>query len=168
MAVHDVKEICQSSRVKLKAAIEAMEAFLNVHNLSALLGETKDDAEMTEFYQGFLSDLRHLSVFSEVSYEKLGNLLRRPELKVDHAEKVLYDTYHNAVNAFFYPKHECYSEDGRYAYTGQDAIRFRKKPVRAARDIILQLSKSFEQLREELAFYETDYVTQKRLQGERV
>jgi hypothetical protein len=80
----------------------------------------------------------------------------------------LYDTYHNAINAFFYPKHECYSEDGRYAYTGQDAIRFRKKPTRAARDITLELSKTFEQLREELAYYETDYVTQKRLQGERV
>lgn len=168
MAVHDVKNICESSREKLKVAIGNMEAFLNSHSLPSLVSEANEDATVVEFYQGFLSDLRHLSVFSEVSYEKLGNLLRRPELKVESAEKVLYDTYHNAINAFFYPKHECYSEDGRYAYTGQDAIRFRKKPVRPVRDIILQLSKTFEQLREDLAYYETDYVTQKRLQGERV
>jgi hypothetical protein len=168
MAVHDVKNICESAREKLKVAIGQMEAFLNNHSLPGLVADVKDDAATVEFYQGFLADVRHLSVYSEVSYEKLGNLLRRPELKVEQAEKVLYDTYHNAINAFFYPKHECYSEDGRYAYTGQDAIRFRKKPVRAARDIILGLSHTYEQLREELAYYETDYVTQKRLQGERV
>lgn len=166
MAVHDVKEICVAAQGKLKQANQQMEAFLNQYALATLVGE--EGAEAEEFYKGFLTDLRHLSVYSEVSYEKLSNLLRRPELKVEQAEKVLYDTYHNAINAFFYPKHECYSEDGRYAYTGQDAIRFRKKPVRAVRDVVLSLSHLYEQLREELAYYEIDYVTQKRLQGERV
>ncbi|CAH1204413.1 hypothetical protein PAECIP111891_02502 [Paenibacillus allorhizoplanae] len=81
---------------------------------------------------------------------------------------MLYEVYHTCVNTFFYPKNECYSEDGRYAYTGQDAIRFRKKPSREVRDLTIELSKVFEELREDLAYYETDYITQRRMQGEKV
>jgi hypothetical protein len=166
MAVHNVKNVCETTRTKLKEAIAKTELFLNQHALPAL--NTEDDSAMEEFYQGFLADMRHLLVFSEVAYEKLGISLRRPNFNVEYAEKVLYDVYHNCVNSFFYPKHECYSEDGRYAYTGQDAIRFRKKPNREARDITLELSKIFEELRDELSYYETDYITQRRMQGERV
>jgi hypothetical protein len=106
-----------------------------------------------------------LLVFSEVSYEKLGVLLRRPNFDVDQAEKSLYEVYHQCVNAFFYPKNECYSEDGRYAYTGQDAIRFRIKPVRAARDVVLGVSSLYEELRDDLAYYESDYLTHRRMQS---
>ncbi|MEB3100671.1 YpuI family protein [Ferviditalea candida] len=166
MAAQQVKNLCESSRTKLKEAIEKTELFLNSYNLPQLNAD--GDQAMDEFYRGFLTDMRHLLVFSEVSYEKLGLCLRRPNFNVDYAEKVLYDVYHNCVNSFFYPKNECYSEDGRYAYTGQDAIRFRKKPVRAVRDITLELSKIFEELREDLSYYETDYITQRRMQGEKV
>ncbi len=120
---------------------------------------------MEEFYKGYLSDTRHLLVFSEVAYEKLGVALRRPNFNVEYSEKVLYEVYHSSVNSFFYPKNECYSEDGRYAYTGQDAIRFRKKPVREVRDLTIELSKIFETLREDLSYYETDYITQKKDAG---
>jgi len=166
VAIHDVKNLCESTRTKLKEAIAKLEIFLNHHSIAELNGE--QDEAMDEFYRGFLADMRHLLVFSEVSYEKLGISLRRPNFNVEYAEKVLYDVYHNCVNHFFYPKNECYSEDGRYAYTGQDAIRFRKKPIRSVRDITLDLSKIFEELREELTYYETDYITQKRMQGERI
>ncbi|MNL65397.1 hypothetical protein D3C87_1897260 [compost metagenome] len=70
------------------------------------------------------------------------------------------------MNNFFYPKNESYSEDGRYAYTGQDAIRFRKKPVRPARDIILDITKVYEELRDDLSYYENDYLTEKRMQNQ--
>lgn len=166
MAVHNVKDLCETTRAKLKEAIAKLELFLNYQSLDQLNAEK--DAAMDEFYRGFLADLRHLLVFSEVAYEKLGISLRRPNFNTEYAEKVLYDVYHNCINHFFYPKNECYSEDGRYAYTGQDAIRFRKKPARVARDITLELSKIFEELREELSFYETDYITQRRMQGEKV
>ncbi|MBM7565668.1 hypothetical protein JOC55_002614 [Paenibacillus sacheonensis] len=106
-------------------------------------------------------------VFSEVAYEKLGVALRRPNFDTDFAERALYEVYHQCVNAFFYPKNECYSEDGRYAYTGQDAIRFRKKPVRTGRDIVLSVSKVFEELRDDLSYYESDYMTQRRMQGQK-
>lgn len=166
MAVFNVKNVCETTRTKLSEAIEKMEMFLNGHALQQL--NTDNDEAMEEFYKGFLTDTRHLLVFCEVAYEKLGVALRRPNFNVDYSEKVLYEVYHNCVNSFFYPKNECYSEDGRYAYTGQDAIRFRKKPVRVVRDLTIELSKVFETLREDLAYYETDYITQKRMQGERV
>jgi hypothetical protein len=166
MAVFNVKNVCESTKQKLSEAITNMEKFLNDHSLQGL--NTEQDPAMDEFYRGYLSDTRHLLVFSEVAYEKLGVSLRRPSFNVEYAEKVLYEVYHTCVNNFFYPKNECYSEDGRYAYTGQDAIRFRKKPAREVRDLTIELSKIFETLREDLTYYETDYITQKRMQGERV
>ncbi|WP_040948397.1 YpuI family protein [Gorillibacterium massiliense] len=166
MAMFNVKNQCESTRVKLKEAIAKMELFLNTHSLSQL--NTGEEAAMEEFYRAYLQDTRHLLVFSEVAYERLGVSLRRPTFNNDYAERVLYDVYHNCINNFFYPKNECYSEDGRYAYTGQDAIRFRKKPDREVRNLTIELSKIFEELREDLAYYETDYITQKRLQGEKI
>jgi hypothetical protein len=166
MAIFNVKNVCESTRNKLKNAVAKMELFLNTHSLDQL--NVEGESETAEFYRGYLSDTRHLIVFSEVSIEKLGVSLRRANFNVEYAEKALYDTYHSCVNCFFYPKNECYSEDGRYAYTGQDAIRFRKKPTREVRDLTIELSKIFEEIREELAYYETDYITQKRMQGERV
>ncbi|MEI7026714.1 DUF3907 family protein [Paenibacillus sp. y28] len=165
MAV-DVKSLCESTKAKLKEAINAMEQFLNTQSLAGL--NTDNDPEMDEFYKGYLADTRHLLVFSEVCYEKLGVCLRRPSFHAEQAERALYETYHNSINSYFYPQHECYSEDGRYAYTGHDAIRFRKKPSRAVRDLTIGLSPIFESLREELAYYENDYINQKRIHGERV
>ncbi|MFC5467125.1 YpuI family protein [Cohnella suwonensis] len=164
MQANNIKALAESSRDKLKTAIEPIERFLNYHSLEQLAQE--DNAESVSFYAGLLSDLRHLLVFSEVAYEKLGAVLRRPNLDVELAERALYDVYHNGVNSFFYPKNECYSEDGRYAYTGQDAIRFRVKPVRAARDVILGISRVYEELRDDLSYYESDYLTQRRMHSQ--
>lgn len=166
MVMHQVKNLCETSRTKLKEAIAKMELFLNHYSLPQLSME--NDPAMEEFYRGYLSDTRHLLVFCEVAYEKLGMNLRRPHFNEDYAEKVLYDVYHNCVNGFYYPKNECYSEDGRYAYTGQDAIRFRKKPSREVRNLTIELSKIYEELREDLTYYETDYMTQRRMQGDRM
>lgn len=162
----EVKALCESTRTKLKEAIAKMEVFLNENSLKTL--NTEEDPAMDEFYRGYLQDTRHLLVFSEVAYEKLGNTLRRPQFNQDFAERTLYEVYHNCITNFFYPKNECYSEDGRYAYTGQDAIRFRKKPNRVVRNLTVEMSKVFEELREELAYYESDYMMQKRMKGERV
>lgn len=166
MAALDVHQKCVATQILLKESIEHLETFLNQHALPSLVADQTDDME--EFYRGYLHDMRHLLVFSQVGYEKIGICLRRPNFHVEFSEKVLFEIYHSTINAFFYPKFECYSEDGRYAYTGQDAIRFRKKPSRNVRDLTITLSKRFEQLREELAYYETEYANQRRLQGERV
>lgn len=164
MSAANVHKLCESTRDKLKDVIDKMEIFLNEHALPQLV--TEDDEETVQFYQGFLSDVRHLLVFSEMSYEKLGVALRRATFDESFAQKALYNVYHYGVNNFFYPKNESYSEDGRYAYTGQDAIRFRKKPVRPARDIILEITKTYEELRDDLTYYENDYLTEKRMQNQ--
>ncbi|AJY76340.1 YpuI family protein [Paenibacillus beijingensis] len=164
MSSTNVKTLSESTRGKLKQAISNLEPFLNEHSLSQLTTPEAGEEEQA-FYKGLLSDMRHLLVYSEVAYEKLGVTLRRPNFDIDYAERVLYEVYHQCVNAFFYPKNEVYSEDGRYAYTGQDAIRFRVKPVRVARDIVLGISKIFEELRDDLSYYENDYMTQRRMQG---
>ncbi|NBI29387.1 YpuI family protein [Chengkuizengella marina] len=166
MTKDNVKNLCEITKEKLKGVIDQTEDFLNHHSLDQL--NKDNDHEMKQFYRDILSDLRHLLVFSEVSYEKIGICLRRPNFNLDFSEKVLFDVYHKCITSFFYPKYECYAEDGRYAYTGQDAIRFRKKPTRELRDLILGLSKTFEELRDDLAFYETDYMTEKKLQGKSV
>jgi len=166
MSAQQVKDLSATTRNKLKQAIDMTEEFLNEHALSQLCGN--GDPEEREFYEGFLSDLRHLLVFSEVNYEKLGINLRRPTFNVEQAERQLYETYYQSVNNFYYPKNESYSEEGRYAYTGQDAIKFRKKPNKEARNIVFKLSKIFEEMREDLSYYETEYAMQRRLQGERV
>ncbi|RJE89900.1 DUF3907 family protein [Paenibacillus sp. 1011MAR3C5] len=160
----NVKALAESTREKLKGAVAQLEPFLNDHSLPQLTGEEGGE-DATIFYKGLLADLRHLLVYSEVSVEKLGVLLRRPNFDMEFGERALYEAYHQCVNAFFYPKNECYSEDGRYAYTGQDAIRFRFKPVREARNVVLGVSKVFEELRDDLAYYESDYMTQRRMQG---
>lgn len=164
MSATNVQKLCESTRDKLKVVIDKMELFLNEHALPQLVNE--EDEEIVQFYRGFLSDLRHLLVFSEMSYEKLGVALRRATFDESFAKKALYNVYHYGVNNFFYPKNESYSEDGRYAYTGQDAIRFRKKPVRPARDIILEITKAYEELRDDLIYYENDYLTEKRMQNQ--
>lgn len=164
MPAANIKALAESSRDKLKAAIDPIEHFLNHNALEQLVQD--DNADSLTFYSGLLSDLRHLLVFSEVAYEKLGAVLRRPNFDNDLAERALYDVYHNGVNSFFYPKNECYSEDGRYAYTGQDAIRFRVKPVRSARDVILSISRIYEELRDDLSYYESDYLTLRRMQSQ--
>lgn len=158
----NIKQLSESTRDKLKSAIEVLEPFLNNYSLVQLVSEEKKEDE-EQFYKGFLADLRHLLVYTEVSYEKLGVILRRPNFDEDFAERALYEVYHNCVNAFFYPKNECYSEDGRYAYTGQDAIRFRFKPKREARNAVMNITTFYEELRDELSYYESDYMTKKRM-----
>ncbi|WP_106768339.1 YpuI family protein [Paenibacillus faecalis] len=165
MPADNLQNLCSETREKLKTAINLVETFLNENALPQLVVE--QDEETIYFYKGFLSDLRHLLTFSEVCYENLGIVQRRPNFDVDFAEKELYRVYHRCVNSFFYPKNESYSEDGRYAYTGQDAIRFRKKPVRPARDVIMNITKIYEEIRDDLSYYESDYLTARRMQAER-
>ncbi len=161
MSQSNIQQLCVTAKEQLTIAINIMESFLN--NITLLQLVDGQDEAANIFYQGYLSDLRHLLVFSEVCREKLGIVLRRGTFDQESAEKALYSVYHDCINRFFYPKNESYSEDGRYAYTGQDAIRFRKKPVRSARDLILDITGVFEELREALAYYESDYLTQLRL-----
>lgn len=166
MPADNLQNLCAETRDKLKDAIDILEPFLNQYALPQLTPQQDEDT--VQYYKGFLSDLRHLLAFSEVSFEKLGVIQRRRNFDTESAEKTLYQVYHRCVNGFFYPKNESYSEDGRYAYTGQDAIRFRVKPVQPVRDVILNVTKLYEELRDDLAYYESDYLTKCRIQAEKI
>lgn len=166
MPQFEVRQLCEDTRSKLKEVCEKLEHFLNHSSLPQLLSRNTGATE--EYYKGYLSDLRYLLVHCEVAYEKLGVALRRPKFNIDYSEKILYEVVHTCVYNFFYPRSEAYEEDGRRAYTGKDAIKFREEPASELMEVTISLSKIFEYLREELNYYETDYITQKRLEGEQV
>jgi hypothetical protein len=167
MPVYNVKELCETTQNHLKKVCIQLEQFLNTHSVKELMGSSEREKEKS-YYEQFLSDLRHLLVSCELANENLGVSLRRATFNVEFAEKILYDVMHTCVYNFFYPRNEVYSEDGRNAYTGKDAINFRQEPTEDLKVLIISLSKTFEYLREELHYYETDYVTQRRLQGEQI
>ncbi len=162
-----LKQLCEDSYTKLKKVSMELERFMNQVTLAGLVEQSGDPEEYEAYYRTYLSDLRHLLVYCENAYEKLGVALRRARFNEDFAEEVLYQVYHMCVNNFYYPKGEVYDEDGRYSYTGQDAIIFRKQVTPELKQLTISLSKVFEQLRDDLQYYETDYITKKRMQKER-
>ncbi|BAU27324.1 uncharacterized protein DUF3907 [Aneurinibacillus soli] len=162
-----LKEICEESYKRLKKVCMELEKFLNATTLASLIQNSPDPEQYETYYRNYLSDLRHLLVNSENAYEKLGICLRRAQFNKEFAQEVLYLVYHTCVNMFFYPKGEVYEEDGRNSYTGRDAIIFHKEVTPELKSLTLGMSKVFEYLRDELQYYETDYVTMKRMSAAR-
>jgi hypothetical protein len=158
-----LKEICEESYTRLKKVCIELEKFLNSTTLKQLVQTSSDPEQYESYYRDYLSDLRHLLVNCENAYEKLGICLRRARFNKEFAEEALYLVYHTCVNLFFYPKGEVYEEDGRNSYTGRDAIIFHKEVTPELKSLTLGMSKVFEYLRDELQYYETDYVTMKRM-----
>ncbi|GBF12408.1 MAG: DUF3907 family protein [Tepidibacillus sp.] len=160
MPESQIKQLILLSQNLLKEINESLEHFLNFHAVNNLVYNEGQIVKTCEL----LSDLRHLLVNCENTYQKLGVVARSHHFNKDFAEQILYETVYLCVHKFYYPAHEVYEEDGRHSYTGKDAIKFSYTPHPDIKKIILALSKTFEVLREELSYYETDYVTKKRLQ----
>lgn len=158
--------LCEETYTKLKKVSMELERFLNQVTLASLVDQSGDPEEYEAYYRDYLSDLRHLLVHSENACDKLGVALRRPRFDEQFAEEVLYQIYHTCINNFYYPKKEVYDEDGRSSYNGQEAIVFRKEVTPELRNLTLFLAKQFEQMRDELQYYETDYIAKKQLQTE--
>jgi hypothetical protein len=165
MPAEQIKDLCKLTRDRLKVVNEHLEGFLNGYHIPKLLEESDVRDEETETYlKEYVSDLRHLLVACEIGYEKVSLVLRRAKFNPAFAEKVLHEVVHVCIYNFYYPRNEVYEEDGRYCYTAQDAIRFRQQPPESLRKLTLSLSKVFEELRDELEYYETDYETRMRMQ----
>lgn len=158
-----LKDMCEMTFQRLKKVAARLENYLNEVNLRMLLSSAEQNEDTEEYYKGYLQDLRHLLINCENSYEKLGVSLRRAIFNKEFAEEALHQAYHSCVNGFFYPKNESYEEDGRHSYTGRDAIIFKYELEPGLKQITLELSKIFEELREDLMYYETDYVTTQRM-----
>lgn len=166
MPKEQTKQLCLLVKDQLKEAKGQLDEFLSVTSIPELTkGEETVSEEQTEYLREFLRDLRYLSVACEIGYEKISLVLRRAHFNGEYAEKVLSEIVHSCVYSFYYPKHEVYEEDGRYTYTGQDAIKFRRTPPEPLRRLTISLSRIFETLRDELDYYETDYVTRIRMQS---
>lgn len=160
-----LRELCEDSYHRLKKTAMELEKFLNSTTLESLVNSSGDPEEYQPYYRAYLSDLRNLLVHCEKVYENIGICLRRSQFNKDFAEECLFHLYHTCVNLFFYPKGEVYEEDGRHSYTGRDAIIFRKEVTPQLKALTLSLSKTFEYLRDELQYYETDYITMKKMSG---
>ncbi|MFD2372057.1 DUF3907 family protein [Brevibacillus sp. GCM10020057] len=166
MSTTHLKQLCEVTYTKLKKVSMELERYLNQVTLSSLVSQSGDPEEYETYYRSYLSDLRHLLVYCENAYDRLGVSLRRARFNEEFAEEVLYQVYHTCIHNFYYPKGEVYDEDGRYSYTGKDAIIFRKKVTPELQQLTLSLAKVFEQMRDDLQYYETDYIAKKQMQTE--
>lgn len=167
MPAEQTKDLCKLTRERLKEVNRMLEEFLNYNHVPKLLEESSREEGMEQYVKEYLSDLRHLLVSCEIGYEKVSLVLRRARFNEEFAEKVLHEVVHVCIYNFYYPKNEVYEEDGRYSYTHHDAIQFRKPPADSLRKLTISLSKIFEELRDELEYYETDYETRMRMQKPR-
>jgi hypothetical protein len=166
MAATHLKQLCEDTYTKLKKASMELERFLNQVTLTSLVEQSGDPEEYEAYYRTYLSDLRHLLVYCENAYERLGIALRRARFNEEFAEEVLSQVYHTCVNNFYYPKGEVYEEDGRHSCTGQAPINFRKQVTPELKQLMISLSKVFEQLRDNLQYYENDYHSTQQMQKE--
>lgn len=167
MPESQIKELINLSSDSIKKIQKPLEDFLNHYTLNEL-NLSNNEPIIEQKNKEFLSDMRHLLVSCENTLNKLRIVLQSNKFNKDLAEHALYETVHLCVNKFFYPEHEVYEEDGRNSYTGKDAIKFTFDPHPALKELVVSLSKYFEVLREELNYYETDYVTKKRLEGKMI
>ena len=165
MPTFHLEESCKMTHSLLKRIAAKIETYLNKVTLQTLLDSSTSNFELEEYYKGYLQDLRHLLINCENTFEKLGVTLRRAQFNKEFAEEGLYQAYHACVNQFFYPKNESYEEDGRYSYTGHDSIIFKYDIQPELKALTLELSKMFEELREELLYFESDYETKKRMKS---
>jgi proline dehydrogenase len=140
----------------LVKTIDCLERFLNDTTLDMLVNDHKDKFE---YYKVFLSQCRKILVYSEEGYEEAKIIQKVTPFPKQIAEKTLYKIYHQCIEEFFSPKSDVWYEDSRAAYTGKNAICFREEVTSSIHQLFLQLEGSFQHLREELEYYETDYKT---------
>nr|WP_302328501.1 DUF3907 family protein [Salirhabdus salicampi] len=141
----------------LRKTVDHLTEYLNEHSLQQLASEL-DDLDQ-DYYKQVLKSLRRLEVFCEEAMETVHVLLKSNPFRKQAAEKTLYGIYHKCVLEFFSPKDDVWYEDSRAAYTGRNSIRFHRNPPQSIINLMKQLEPDFQQMRENLDYYETDYQT---------
>lgn len=159
MSREQTKELCRLTRERLKMANSLLRDFLDFHHLPLLRedrgSERKDDLYLREC----LEDLRHLSVYCDLGYERVSLALRRARFNEPFAERVLTEVVHTCIDRFYHPRNEVYEEEPRYIYTNRDKIRFREEPPASVKELTLRLAGIFEELRMELEAFDSDIPT---------
>lgn len=141
----------------LKKSVADTNDYLNQQSIGAMLLE--EGSKDQEYYKLLLKALRRLEVFCDEAYDAVQIILHSETFRKPAAERTLYGIYHQCIMEFFSPKGDIWYEDSRAAYTGKDAIKYHHEPPQSFRVLIVELEKAFQQMREELAYYETDYHT---------
>ncbi len=151
-----VKTQIEEVRNFLADTVVKLEDFLNETTLAKLQQAQQADQE---YYKSILSSLRKLAVFCEEGLDACKVILQAEIFSKPAAEKTLYRIYYQCIEEFFSPKSDVWFEDSRSAYTGKNAIKFRQPVAAEVSELLLSLESSFQRIREELEYYETDYRT---------
>ncbi|WLR49631.1 DUF3907 family protein [Bacillus tianshenii] len=131
--------------------------FLNDITLQQLVADNQDGNE--EYFARLLGNMRRLYVFCEEGLDACNVVLKGEKFRKGAAEKALYWVYHQCIQEFYSPRNDSWYEDSRSAYTGKNAIKFAEPAPTAIKELIASLEQSFQEMREELEYYETDYKT---------
>jgi hypothetical protein len=140
----------------LFVTVQNLEHFLNETTLNLLVNQNQ---ERVEYFKRVLSQCRKILVFSEEGLEAAQIIKNASPFPKPIAEKTLYKIYHQCIEEFFSPKSDVWYEDSRAAYTGKNAICFRHEVPESLQQLFSRIEGSFQHLREELEYYETDYKT---------
>ncbi|MBB6444751.1 YpuI family protein [Bacillus benzoevorans] len=140
----------------LEKSVTEFETFLNQTTLSSLVQEKTSGSD---YYKILLSSLRKLLVYCEEGLDSCQVILKNDPFVKGAAEKILYRIYHQCIEEFFSPSSDVWYEDSRSAYTGRNSIKFRQDVPDSVKAVFKNLESSFQQIREELEYYETDYRT---------
>lgn len=151
-----VKSQLQEVEEFLTNTIKTLEDFVNETTLSQLVQDRED---VRPYYKLVLANLRKLLVFSEESLDACRVILKSEPFQKAAAEKTLYRIYHQCIVEFFSPKNDAWYENSRSAYTGRNAIKYYKEVPESLAKLVKSLEGPFQQIREDLEFYETDYRT---------
>ncbi|MCD7033313.1 YpuI family protein [Metabacillus sp. GX 13764] len=140
----------------LKKAVGQLTDFLNEATITNLMEELQGE---DVFYKELLGNFRRLTVFCEEGLEACQVIIYNDPFRKGAAEKVLYRIYHQCIEEFFQPKQDVWYEDSRSAYTGKNSIKFRQDVPHSIKQLVKNLESDFQNMREELEYYETDYRT---------
>jgi type IV secretory pathway VirB4 component len=151
-----VKTQLEDVRAFLQVTVSKLEAYINEITYSKLQNEKIGDET---YYKSILSNLRRLLVNCEEGLEACKIVLNNEEFPKGAAEKTLYKIYHQCVEEFFSPKYDQWYEDSRAAYTGKNSIKFHHDVPESISNLVKELESGFQQVREDLEYYETDYRT---------
>lgn len=139
----------------LNHVVKEVDTYLDNHRLAGLLEE--QGSKDIEYYRSLLKSLRRLEVICDEAKDTIGVILQSEVFRKTAAERTLYGIYHQCIAEFFSPKGDSWYEDSRAAYTDKNAINFHYEPPKSLKDLMFKLEKPFQEIREELDYYEADY-----------
>lgn len=151
-----VKTQLEDVKSFLETTVAQLEEFLNETTYSKLQAERSGEES---YYKGILSSLRRMLVSCEEGLEVCQIVLKNEVFNKAAAEKTLYRVYHQCIEEYFSPKSDRWFEDSRSAYTGKNSIKFHQVVPDSVIAILKSVESGFQNMREELEYYETDYRT---------